>query len=103
MKVRVTGYLNRFMIDLPVLDEKAELRYHKAHSPMNKSVSTEGSRTSSALPLPCPAARGEVDEGPYVRAMMSPWDENASLADLYRFDRTESSKGASSVLPAEGE
>lgn len=40
--VRVTGYRNCIIIDFPVLDESAEVRYHSPHSAIKRIVDTEG-------------------------------------------------------------
>jgi len=42
MKVRVTGYRNWFMIDLPVLEDIAEVAYHRAHNKTNRIVDADG-------------------------------------------------------------
>lgn len=41
-KVRVTGYRNRVRMDLPVLEEKAEERYHRQQRKTKPAVEAEG-------------------------------------------------------------
>ena len=38
MKVNVTGYLNWFRMTFPVLDDRADDEYHKAHNTQNLSI-----------------------------------------------------------------
>lgn len=38
----VTGYRNRVRMDLPVLDEKADERYHRQHRKMKPAVDVDG-------------------------------------------------------------
>ena len=78
MNVRVTGYLNWFMIDFPVLDESAEEVYQIAHRRMKRSVSGAGSARRPdvgsvilAMGERRPARGGWRDDGAEVRGRTS--------------------------------
>jgi hypothetical protein len=63
-KVRVTGYLNRVRIDLPVLELRAEERYHRQQRRMNPTVEAEGTvKPVRGVDGEDPPRCGEVGEG----------------------------------------